>query len=235
MQASSDSFDDVTQPLAANRLEQQRSLASADVLETNIYDSMKLDKLRLCCGTAHDNCIKTRSRGIDGQLVSKAKKDLILELKNADTMRLTTGKISKFFKPLAGIAAFVSRSTSSSSQRIAQPLARKKYGQMSQKLLRDACKRTVVLRNTDGKWKRNAQLVVELKESDAKDARIPVDVATAAPAGRSVGDLATLFSKQSLAGSASASSNDIAQPLVSNTNDYDSAHLASDEDLVAEK
>ena len=142
MQTSSDSFDDVTQPLAANRLEQQRSLASADVLETNIYDSMKLDKLRLCCGTAHDNCIKARSRGIDGRLVSKTKKDLILELKNAATKPLRKvklqSKIPKFFKPLA--------------------------------------------------------------------------------------------EKRS-----SASSNDIAQPLVSNTNDYDSADLANDEELVAEK
>ena len=97
---TSDSFDDVTQPLAANRLEQQRSLASANVLESSNYDSMKLDTLRLRCGAAHDNCIKTRSRGINGRLKNKAKKDLILELKNADTMRLTTGqaqfKISKF-------------------------------------------------------------------------------------------------------------------------------------------
>ena len=139
---TSDSFDDVTQPLAANRLEQQRSLASANVLESSNYDSMKLDMLRLLCGEAHDNRIKTRSRGINGQLVSKAKKDLILELKNAATMPLKKvklqSKIPKFFKPLAEK-------------------------------------------------------------------------------------------------SASASSNDIAQPLVSNTNDYDSADLASDEELVAEK
>ena len=139
---TSDSFDDVTQPLAANRLEQQRYSASATILECSNYDSMTLDMLRLLCGAAHDNCIKTRSRGINGQLVSKAKKDLILELKDADTMRLTTKqiqcKISKFFKPLA---------------------------------------------------RKNA----------------------------------------------SASSNDIAQPLVSNTNDYDSADLASDKELLAEK
>ena len=33
----------------------------------------------------------------------------------------------------------------------------------------------------------------------------------------------------------SASSNDIAQPLVSNTNDYDEGDLASDEELITKK
>ena len=93
MQAPSNSFDDVTQPLAANRLEQQRYFASATVLECSNYDSMTLDMLRLLCGAAHNNCIKTRSRGIDGQLVSKSKKDLILELKNVATMRLKKVKV----------------------------------------------------------------------------------------------------------------------------------------------
>ena len=121
MQAASNSFDDVTQPLAANRLERQRYFASATVLECSNYDSMTLDMLRLLCGAAHDNCTKTRSRGINGQLVSKAKKDLILEQKDADTMRLTTKqiqcKISNLFKPLAR------KNASASSNDIAQPLA----------------------------------------------------------------------------------------------------------------
>ena len=121
MQAPSNSFDDVTQPLAANRLEQQRYFASATVLECRNYESMTLDMLRLLCGAAHNNGIKTRSRDISGKLVSKAKKVLILELKEADTMRLTTTqiqcKISKFSKPLAR------KNASASSNDIAPPLA----------------------------------------------------------------------------------------------------------------
>ena len=103
---------------------------------------------------------------------------------------------------------------SNSSQRIAQPLASKEYEKLSQASLRDACKGRVVLQNTNGKFKKKAQLLVELEEADAKDARVPVDVGTAAPAGRSVGDLATLFLKQSLVASSTASNSQwIAQPL----------------------
>ena len=100
MQAASNSFDDVTQPLAAKRLEQQSYFASATILKCRNYESMTLDMLRLLCGAAHNNNIKTRSKAVDGKFVSKAKKDLILELKEADTMRLTTSqiqcKLSKF-------------------------------------------------------------------------------------------------------------------------------------------
>ena len=121
MQAASNSFDDFTQPLAANRLEQQRYFASATVLEGRKYESMTLDMLRLLCGAAHNNNIKTCSQEVDGKFVSKAKKDLILELKEADTMRLATTqiqcKLSKFFKPLAR------KNASASSNDIAQPLA----------------------------------------------------------------------------------------------------------------
>ena len=105
MQAACNSLDDVTQPLAAKRLEQQSYFASATMLKCRNYESMTLDKLRLLCGAAHNNNIKTRSKEVDGKLVSKAKKDLILELQEADTMRLATTqiqwKLSKFFKPLA--------------------------------------------------------------------------------------------------------------------------------------
>ena len=121
MQAASNSLDDVTQPLAAKRLEQQSYFASATILKCRNYESMTLDKLRLLCGAAHNNNIKTRSKEVDGKFVSKAKKDLILELQEADTMRLATTqiqwKLSKFFKPLA------TQNAAAPSNDIAQPLA----------------------------------------------------------------------------------------------------------------
>ena len=105
---------------------------------------------------------------------------------------------------------------SCSSQRIAQPLASKEYEKLSQASLRDACEGRVALQNTnDRTFKKRAQLLVELEEADAKDASFPVDAGIAAPAGRGVGNLATLFLKQSLVARSTASNSQwIAQPLV---------------------